>query len=116
MSQHVDPKPNAKSNALTRNLRVRGIDPESCRFRFIAIGPILDEADSMESHIPRRNEIAGLERRVADRFVERGYQVLVTHPRPRNFGPVAWRMIENELTTLFPAITTEPTSPETTGQ
>jgi hypothetical protein len=101
VSQHVDPNPNSRSNTLARNLRGLGISPESCKFKFTAIGPIENECDTMEAHIPIRNRIAALERRTADWFRNRGYKVLGNHPRPGDIDPDVWQKIESELTIRF---------------
>jgi hypothetical protein len=101
IGQHVDPNPNSKSNALARNLRNLEIEPEECNFQFTAIGPIFDECENMESHVPVRDQMAALERRTADWFREQGFDVIGTHPRPRDVNAEIWNQLEAELTQRF---------------
>ena len=101
IGQHVDPNPNSKSNALARNLRNLEIEPEECNFQFTAIGPIFDECENMESHVPVRDQMAALERRTADWFREQGFDVIGTHPRPRDVNAEIWNQLKAELTQRF---------------
>ena len=101
VGQHVDPNPKSKSNALARNLRAKEIDPVSCHFKFTALGPIYEEREDMESHNPIRDNTAALERKAADWFRDRGYEVLGSHPRRRIVDENAWGFIEDELNKRF---------------
>ncbi len=40
IGQHLDCRPHAKGNALARNLRRAGIEPQACKMEMIAVGPI----------------------------------------------------------------------------
>ncbi len=82
IGQHLDPNPNAKGNALGRQLRRADIDPLSCTFEMLAIGPIFPEQDKMEQHVPIRNQVAALERALADFLQRQGYDVPGSHPHP----------------------------------
>lgn len=66
IGQHLDANLNAKGNALGRQLYHKGIDPLSCTFEMVAIGPIFPEQDTMEQHKPIRDQVAALERALAD--------------------------------------------------
>lgn len=101
VGQHVDPNPNSKSNALARNLRNLKIDPKSCKFSFTAIGPIFKECESMEAHIPVRNQMAALERSTADWFHGKGFEVIGTHPKLREVNTEIWNKIKYELMQRF---------------
>jgi hypothetical protein len=81
IGQHLETKLNAKGNALHKQLAAQGIDPESCTFEMLAIGPIFKEQTNMADHIPIRDKIAALERALADELTQRGYNILGTHPR-----------------------------------
>ncbi len=67
---------NKRSNPLRRHLEAHGIKPEGCSFRFIAHGPILQEADDMEQHRASRDIIAGLEKGLCDWLTGTGADVL----------------------------------------
>lgn len=82
VGQHLDTSPNARGNALGRQLRHADIDPLNCTFEMTAIGPIFPEQDTMEQHEPKRDHVAALERALADFLQEQGYIVLGSHPRP----------------------------------
>ena len=81
IGQHLDPRPNAKGNALARQLARAGIDSSTCSFEMTAVGPIFPEQESFEEHKPLRDQMAALERALADRLRDRKYEVLGTHPR-----------------------------------
>lgn len=81
IGQHLDPSPKAKGNALGRRLREANVDQEHCGFDMVAIGPIFAEQATFEEHVPIRNQMAALERAMADHLKERGYSVLGTHPK-----------------------------------
>lgn len=81
MGQHLDPSPKAKGNALGRHLRSAGVSHEDCTFEMVAIGPIFPEQPTYSKHVPVRNQMAALERAVADELKGLGYYVLGAHPR-----------------------------------
>jgi hypothetical protein len=101
VGQHVDPNPKSKSNALARNLGLEKIDPATCQFKFVAFGPIYEERDNMEEHVPVRDRTGAFERKMADWFKEKGYQVLGTHPREKKVDEKVWNEIERELSSKF---------------
>jgi hypothetical protein len=80
IGQHLDPSPKAKANALGRQLRSKGIDPLCCKFEMTAIGPVFREQPTMAEHKPTRDQMAALERALADYLRQRRYDVLGTHP------------------------------------
>ena len=79
IGNHLDFRPNAKGNALTRNLRQIDIDPSQCMFEMIAIGPVFPEAPDFASHCPLRDHVAALEKGLAMALQQRGYSVLGNH-------------------------------------
>ena len=81
IGQHLDPSPNAKGNALGKQLRNAGVKHVGCTFEMVAIGPLFPEQRTMTEHVPVRDQMAALERAVADDLKDRGYEVLGTHPR-----------------------------------
>ncbi len=81
IGQHLDPKPNAKGNALGKQLLRRGVIYSDCSFEMVAVGPIFPEQTDFETHVPFRNQMAALERAIADELKNRLYDVLGSHPR-----------------------------------
>ena len=88
LARHLEARPNARSNALARNLKKAKIDAASCQLEMIAVGPIFPEQATFEAHKPFRDRVAALERGVADTLRDRGYQVLGQHGTPSSEGPV----------------------------
>jgi hypothetical protein len=74
MSQHLGF--NKRSNVLRRRLNALGIQPDKCKFRLIAYGPIEEEAGTVEAHRKTRDHIAALEKALADAMVAAGYNVI----------------------------------------
>ena len=79
VGRHLDVRPNAKSNAMTRQILRAGLDPTLCRFQMVALGPLFPEQKSMQSHRPIRDKVAALERGIADFLQRRRYTVLGSH-------------------------------------
>ena len=102
IGQHLDTRLNAKGNALGRQLKSSGIDPESCTFEMIAIGPIFDEQETMPNHKPYRDKTAALERALADELKRRGYNVLGTHPRAKDPDSSLWPQLIAKIEPSFP--------------
>jgi hypothetical protein len=74
MSQHLGF--NERCNVLRRRLTTRGIDPETCTFRLVAHGPILNEAAGSEDHKRPRDITAALEKALAVALSHAGYTVI----------------------------------------
>jgi hypothetical protein len=102
IGQHLDTRLNAKGNALGRQLKSAGINPETCVFEMTAIGPIFDEQETMPNHIPFRDETAALERALADELKRRGYEVLGTHPKAKEPNPKLLSQVIEGLQSWFP--------------
>lgn len=49
------------------------IQPEQCRFRLVAHGPILEESDQSGEHLARRDHVAALEKALAKSLAAAGY-------------------------------------------
>jgi hypothetical protein len=104
IGQHLDPRPNAKGNALGKQLRCAGIDPLECRFEMVAIGPIFPEQDTMEQHKPIRDQVAALERALADFLRQQGYVVPGSHPRPVAPDEQIFAQVRNIVESKFPPV------------
>lgn len=104
VGQHLDSSIKAKGNALRRQLKTAGIDPEVCTFEMTAIGPIFEEQGSMPEHRPLRDKTAALERALADELTDRGYKVLGTHPRKNLPDPGLLKQIIESVERCFPPV------------
>jgi hypothetical protein len=103
IGQHLETRINAKGNALGRQLKAAGIDPETCIFEMTAIGPIFDEQKTMPEHIPFRDETAALERALADELKRRGYEVLGAHPKAKEPNSKLLSQVLEKLQGWFPS-------------
>jgi hypothetical protein len=65
-------------NMLRKRLQARGIDVESCHYRFVAHGPIFAEVASrtMDDHVKPRNEVGALEKALANALAAAGCEVM----------------------------------------
>lgn len=106
IGQDLDPNPNAKGNALGKQLRRAGVICEDCLFEMVAVGPIFDEQETFQQHKQFRDATAALERAVADWLRERGYNVLGTHPRTGPLDKERLRAVIDHIEAKFPALDT----------
>jgi hypothetical protein len=102
IGQHLDPGPNAKGNALIKQLIRAGVNYSACSFEMVAIRPIWPEQDDFDAHKPIRDQMAAFERAVADDLKNRGYNVLGAHPRPGNVNEATLQEIRQLLDPKFP--------------
>lgn len=79
IGQHLDARANAKGNALGRKLKDAGVDPASCLFRLMALGPLFPEQPTSEHHKAPRDRVAALERDLASVLRDRGNTVVGSH-------------------------------------
>jgi hypothetical protein len=104
IGQYLDPRPNAKGNALAQQLGRAGIDSSTCSFEMTAVGPIFPEQESFEEHRPPRDQMAALERALAERLRGRGYDVLGTHPRAATPDAELFRQVCLIVDPKFPQV------------
>jgi hypothetical protein len=90
MAGHLNDKKNAKSNSLLKRLVATNFVCHECSYRVIGIGPLFDQQASMDLHKPIRDQMAALERALADHLKEKGYVVLGDHPKPGSVDPGLW--------------------------
>lgn len=83
LAAHLDQKPSAKGNSLSRRVREQQLDCSECSYRVVGIGPLFEQQANMELHKPLRDKMAALESHVAELLRSRGYSVIGTHPRPK---------------------------------
>lgn len=79
IGQHLDLRPKASANMLLRHIRKRGLDPEQCNFKLIAIGPVFPEQSTLEAHRQYRDMIAPIEAALADYLRAKGHDVCGSH-------------------------------------
>jgi len=104
IGQHLDPGPNAKGNALGKQLTRAGVKYEQCTFEMVAIGPIWPEQEDFDAHKPIRDRMAALERAIADELKRRGYKVLGSHPRRASPDQFVLQQLLAHLDHKFPSL------------
>jgi hypothetical protein len=102
ISAHLDRRTTAKGNALMRQLKRAGIDPERCKFQMLAIGPLFAEQSTFAAHVEKRDVVAALEAQLAAHMKNSGYEVLGSHPRRRTYDERIWRQVVRALGPSFP--------------
>jgi hypothetical protein len=110
VGQHLDAGPNAKGNALGKQLRKAGVTYEECTFEMVGISPIFPEQPSFEDHVPMRDQTAALERSVADELRQLRHEVLGTDPRQGAPDATLLQTIWEILDPRFPEVSQ--TNPE----
>lgn len=101
--QHLGRNKNA--NALKRNLTANGITlSEVDTYDFVHYGPIFDEAADFESHKPRRDIVAALEKQLAEALKAAGYDVLNTVHCRRPLDPQHWELVRSAFSNEFPLL------------
>lgn len=79
IGHHLDFRPNAKANSISRRLKEKNLVPSSAKFAMLAIGPLFPEQESFKDHIVCRDQLAALENALAEHIRNNGYNVLGTH-------------------------------------
>jgi hypothetical protein len=108
LSQHLGI--NEHANALRHNLTAAGIDVDTCRsFEIIAYGPIFLEASCMDEHLPLRDKVAALEKKLRDALKQSGYNVLNEVRCQKPLDAELWEDARNAFSARFPrlAVATE---------
>ena len=101
VGNHFDIRPNAKGNSLIKRLRERGIQPETCTYRMIAVGPIFSEQPTFDMHRPYRDIVATLEHALAENLRSRGMLVVGTHHPSAALDKKLFEQILNEVDESF---------------
>lgn len=104
IGQHLDASPNAKGNSLRRLLQPKGVKCEECSFEMVAVGPIFPEQPDFEAHKLKRDQMAALERAIADELRQRGYEILGTHPRVGSPDQSLLQQLRSLLDPKFPGV------------
>ncbi|PYE22962.1 hypothetical protein C8J32_10912 [Rhizobium sp. PP-CC-3A-592] len=100
------------ANSLRRLLTEAGVEPENCdQFDLSSYGPIFPEigmskeqlrADQMLLHMPVRDKMAALEKRLRDALVAAGYPVLNVVHSKKQCDAAQWDAVRNAFTEHFP--------------
>lgn len=101
--QHLGRNKNA--NALKRNLEAMGLRLDQIEaYDFVFYGPVFAEAEDFETHKPRRDSVAALEKKLADSLTDVGYKVLneVNCRRPLDFA--LWDRVKESFMREFPRL------------
>lgn len=102
------------ANSLRRLLTESGIIPEDCEsFELIAHGPIYEEIgltkdqirhEQMALHIPFRDKMAGLEKKLRDALHECGYDVLNIVNSKQVYDADEWNRVSEAFSQHFPKL------------
>lgn len=102
MSQHLGF--NKKSNVLRCRLKELGIEPTSCTFQLFAYGPVLAESSNREGHRANRDQIAAMEKALADRMAAVGYNVLNSVSCRMRLDEAAFGVVFSAFAEHFPQL------------
>jgi hypothetical protein len=101
-------------NALRKHLESRGISPEKCTsFELIAHGPIFPEVSGpkgadrrslMAKHLPVRDVVGALEKKLADALAIVGYTVMNTVKWKHPLDEKLWRSVQRAFSVHFPKL------------
>jgi hypothetical protein len=117
MGQHLDLRTSASAAMLTKNLRACGVGPEQLpryRYRFVAVGTILNETRPLDARTPsdaertehhlRRDHVAALERDLAITMRSVGYAIINEVNSRMATDPRTWRSVRREFAEHFPKL------------
>jgi hypothetical protein len=111
VGSHLDLGETAKANTLTKQLRMRGVDPLSCAFELVAVGPIHPEQSCKDEHTPCWNDVVAAERQLAQLLQHRGYDVIGKNYYKATGNPVIVEQLLDIFREQFPEVVkTESTS------
>ena len=98
----------AASNMLRQHLQGKGIAAEKCAFRFVAYGPIMEEAATQDEHRKLRDVTAALEKALAVAFKDSGHEVLNTVKCRKKPDQNLWEQVYKDLVAYFPRLNQSP--------
>lgn len=104
IGQHLDSRPNAKGNSLSKRLSEAGVSATACTFEMVAIGPLFPEADSMENHRPVRDQVGAVENALAKLLRVRGYTVLGKQGSTATVDEVMLQQVRDIVDREFPEV------------
>lgn len=94
------------TNQMRKHLKKKGLEPEGCRFRFIAYGPVLAEAATKDqaSHYPLRDKVAAMEKGLANLLDAADYVVLNDVRSKKALDEDAFRPVVAAFAEHFPRL------------
>ncbi len=97
------------------NLEKRGVDPVDCKFRMVGRGPVFDEpvTKTMESHKPIRDQVAALEKKLAEDLRATGYDVMNTVRSSAVLDETLYEQVRAAFAEEFPGCRSAATAPMT---
>jgi len=101
IGQHLDTRPNAKGNSLSRRLQESNINPQNSRFRMLSIGPLFPEQETFEDHKPLRDKMATIEHEIAQYLRENNFNVLGIHHKADEVDKKTINKIKKLVTTFL---------------
>ncbi len=104
IGQHLDFRNNAKANSIARRLKENKIDPLSAKFEMLAIGPLFPEQSSFADHKVYRDQMAALEKALAEHLRKNGYIVLGNHQSKKEINAEKLKGILKVVNKRFPPI------------
>jgi hypothetical protein len=102
MGQHLGFLKN--QNMLRRHLGARNVDPDQCKFRLVAHGPILDEAETWDDHCARRDVVAALEEALEKTMRAVGYDVMNIVRSRKPLDKLLFGRVRDAFATEFPEL------------
>jgi hypothetical protein len=103
LASHLDQKPSAKGNSLSKRVREQNLDCSECSYRVVGIGPLFEEQVNMDLHIHPRDQMAALEGHLAVLLRSRGYAVIGKHPRAKTVDATLLGKVLHIVDQFFPA-------------
>ena len=102
MGQHLGFAPN--SNMLRRHLGERGVEPERCEFRLVALGPLEEESTAVlrDEHDDRRDRVAAMEKALAETLIAAGCRVMNRVVSRKPLDAARFAEVRTVFATAFP--------------
>jgi hypothetical protein len=96
----------ASSSMVRNNLENRDVDPAECKFRMVGRGPVFDEpaTKSMDAHKPIRDQVAALEKRLAEDLKAVGYDVMNTVRSRAVLDEALYEQVRGAFAEEFPGL------------
>jgi hypothetical protein len=104
LAAHLDQKPSAKGNSLSKRVREKELDCSECEYHVFGFGPLFDEQASMEQHRPFRDKMAALESHLAELLRSRDYPVIGKHAPAKEVDAVLLGRVMPIFDQHFPSL------------
>lgn len=95
-------------NMLRRYLQERGLEPETCAFRLVAVGPIMEESRSREEHFERRDHLAAMEKALSEELQRAGCELMNRVRSAKPLDAKLYATIRAAFASAFPELIREP--------